>query len=49
VARLLAGRAPTGRTLASLARVIGWPPIDAIDHRGTASRPDRLTDDEDAA
>lgn len=49
VSRLLAGRVPTGRTLAGLARVFGWPPFDAIDHRSTARSSGRLANDEDAA
>jgi transcriptional regulator with XRE-family HTH domain len=31
VSRILAGRAPTLRTFTRLARIVGWPPIEALD------------------
>ena len=43
-ARLLGGRVPTARTLARLARVLGWPPFEAVD-RAVTRGPNRLAGD----
>jgi len=44
VSRLLGGRVPTARTLARLARVLGWPPFEAVDRAVPARGQNRLAD-----
>lgn len=48
ISRLLAGRPPTGRTLARLGRLFGWPPFDTVDPPTSAKGSDRPKENEDA-